>query len=124
MPIPASSTAYINSSGIGDAAGIPKPEQPTAREGGYVSQSWWRFFNIISGPPQQEANIVLGASPTSFTVPSDCQILIQGGNVTQIQYTRRGTYVLGFTSGYFPLSDGDTITITYTVAPTAVYFPC
>jgi len=129
MTIPASSTAYIVSSGIGDIAGIPKPEQPIARQGGFVEHSWWRFFNILAGPPQQEAVITLGPSPTSFTVPSDCQILIQdpGSKITKIQYTRRNTYTLGFTSGYFPLSDGDTITITYnTGAPTPVctYFPC
>lgn len=121
--IPASSKAYIVASGIGDVAGVPKPESPIA--GSFPpTQAWWRFFNILDGPPQQEANIVLGASPTTFIVPSDCQILITGGTGVSLQYTRRGTYNLPTNIGYFPLSDGDALTITYASAPTCTYFPC
>jgi hypothetical protein len=117
--------AYIAPGPIGDAAGIPKPQSPIAGDLP-CNRDWWRFFQILDGPPQQEANVVLPAAPASadFRVPNDCQILIQGGTVSSITYTRKGTYTLGFTSGYFPLSEGDIITITYTVAPTVTYFPC
>jgi hypothetical protein len=122
--IPASSNAYINPAGIGDAAGVPKPAMAIADAQGRVTPSWWRFFNILDGPPQQEAPVILGSSPTTFVVPSDCQILIAGGTGVSLQYTRKGTYNLPTTIGYFPLSQGDALTITYSTAPTVVYFPC
>ena len=133
MAIPASSKAYVNTQGTGDQAGIPKMNQPIGevrdRQGQPIGQAFmgqilWRFLNILDGPPQQEAPIVLGASPTTFICPSDCQILITGGTGVSLQYTRKGTYNLPSSIGYFPLSDGDALTITYATVPTAIYFPC
>ena len=106
-------------------SGVPKSNQQIVDpQTGIIRSNWWRFFQSISTSPQPEMAVVLGASPTTFTATSDSQVLITGGTVSSVTYTRKGTYNLGFTSGFFPMSIGDSITITYTVAPTVVYFPC
>jgi hypothetical protein len=90
----------------------------------YVGTILWRFFQILAGPPMQESAVILGNSPTAFVAPTDSQILIVGGTGVSLTITRKGTYNLPSTIGYFPVSDGDILTITYTTAPTVTYFPC
>ena len=119
------SKAYAAQGPTGEFSGVPKMQQRiTDPKTGIMDVSWWRFFQILAGAPQQESNVVLGASPTAYTATSDSQILISGGTGVSLQLTRKNTYNLPSTIGYFPVSDGDILTITYATPPTVTIFPC
>jgi hypothetical protein len=70
--------------------------------------------------------IVVGASPFTYTPPigSRGMVVVAGGNVTAIAYNRRGVATgLGVVAGPVEVSPGDTVTVTYAVAPTMTYVP-
>lgn len=68
--------------------------------------------------------VVVGASPTSFTAIDPGTLSVQAGTVSTVTLTRGGTTItLGLTAGLVPMSAGDKVTITYTVAPTLNFIP-
>ena len=78
--------------------------------GGKTHTTWYRYFqNIYKGlPPSSESTLTLGASPWTYNAPAKGFVIIRGGTQTQ---------------GIFPLSQGDTLTITYSVVPNIVWVP-
>jgi hypothetical protein len=51
-------------------------------------------------------------------------MIIRGGSVSAVQFTRSVTTLTGQTQGVFPLAQGDTLTITYTGGgPTLTWVP-
>lgn len=118
------SSSYLTPGNMGDFTGIPKPEAPIAKkDSGACEQAWWRFFNAIAGVPGTESAVIVGLSPTSFRATQRGQLLVTGGTVSSITVTRKNTYTPGANSGYFPMSPGDVITITYSGLPTVTFFP-
>lgn len=66
--------------------------------------------------------VAIGASPSSYMVPSSGKIVVQGGTVSLIEIGRRGTFVVtGLITAVLPVSRGDVVRITYIVAPTVNY---
>src|SRR5579875_1414215 len=66
------------------------------------------------------------ASPFTWTNALGVRVLIvvSGGTVTAISITRLGISTsLGLTSGSFIIDPGDSITVTYTAAPSMVGIP-
>lgn len=67
-----------------------------------------------------------GASPYDLINVgySPCRVLISGGTVSSITYSRDGATfdATGLTAGQFELSPGDRLRITYTVAPTIMQY--
>ena len=118
--------AYLPTpTGVGqDYAGIPKPDQPLTRKGDYPTTPWWRFFLMISSKPVPESAITIGASPTAFTAPAKCNVLVLGASVSSLVAKRLNSYTLSYTQGYVPMSQGDVLTVTYSGGtPTMTYFP-
>ena len=110
---------------------LPTYENPIINRGpdrnssGNTNSIWYRFFQgsfqgIAPGP---ESAVALPASPALYTAPSKGFVIVSGGTVSAIQFTRIGTYLLPVTSGVLPVSKGDMLTITYTVLPTVVFVP-
>ena len=65
----------------------------------------------------------VGASPwTTPAQPFDVTVYVHGGTISNIQLTSAngGTHATGLSSGAFRLAAGATMTITYSVAPSAV----
>lgn len=63
-------------------------------------------------------------SPYTYTAPSNGVIVISVGTVTVIEYGRSGAfYVVGLIAGLFPILNGDSIRVTYAVAPTMTFLP-
>jgi parallel beta-helix repeat protein len=76
--------------------------------------------------PRTVSTISVGASPFTYTNNTDAPILIiiSGGNVSSISYNRGGSStILPITSGSIWLGIGDSITVTYTSAPTMIAIP-
>lgn len=66
----------------------------------------------------------VGASPYVFTATVRGSMAVFGGTVSAISIGRGATNVNpGLLSGIFPLSAGDTLTVTYTAVPTMDFIP-
>lgn len=103
---------------------VPTYEQPLTKSG-QTSSVWYRFFQgLFQGQPSgNEISITAGASPYTYTAGQKGFLLVQGGTVTAIQLNRSVTTLTGLTGGIFPLSLGDSLTVTYGGLPTLVWYP-
>jgi hypothetical protein len=77
----------------------------------------------VGTPPSAEAQVTVGPSPFAYQALKKGFIIITGGTVSLIQFTRVGTYSIGVVSGIVPVDLGDTITVTYSGAPTMTFVP-
>lgn len=102
----------------------PTYEQPLTKNG-QTQSVWYRFFQgLYQGtPPAAEKSITVGISPFSYTAPTKGFLIINSGIVTATQFTRSVTTLTGQTTGIYPLSQSDTLTITYTGLPTITWVP-
>jgi hypothetical protein len=102
----------------------PTYETPLTVKGS-THRTWYAFFqNIYKGsPPSSESTLTLGASPWSYQATAKGFAIIKGGTVSAVQFGRTQTTLTGQTQGIFPLSQGDTLTITYSVVPTVTWVP-
>jgi|GEM_PF-6951911 len=68
--------------------------------------------------------VSVGASPFAYTAAARGALAVSGGTVSAISMTRGGTTIpLGVLAGLFQVTNGDKITITYSVAPTVNFAP-
>jgi hypothetical protein len=106
--------------------GIPTYEQPLT-VGANMSSSWRRWFHDIEvgTPPSNEVRVTVTGSPFAFQAPSRGAVIVNGGTVSQIQFSRTTgiNYVTGQTSGMFSMSLGDVLTVTYSGLPSMIFVP-
>jgi len=73
------------------------------------------------------SGITVGVSPFSYknAGKSNVDIIVDGGTVSAIAYSRDGTnfFTTGLTAGMFSLSPGDTLKVTYSATPTMTLVP-
>ena len=69
--------------------------------------------------------ITVGGSPFSYTATGNGMVIVSGGTVSLVQFSRDGTTFLsvGFTAGIVPVRKKDIVRVTYTVAPTMTFVP-
>lgn len=104
------------------------PNYPTPLEvGKHTSKDWYFFWaGLFTGlPPANEVGVTLGASPYTYSAPVRGSVIVNGGTVTVIAFSRDGVtfYTTGQTSGMFLLNAADQLRITYAVAPTVTFVP-
>lgn len=104
---------------------LPSLDQPMVdTKTGIPTTAWQRFLQHFQDQPPAIDNPAAGSSPFSYEFSTDGALAVVGGTVSLIQYSRaRVTFTTGLTSGIIPGSMGDTIVITYTVAPTLWFIP-
>jgi hypothetical protein len=93
---------------------------------GNTSSAYYRFLHDINigNPPSAEMAITVTASPFTYTPSQAGVVIINGGSVSQVTYTRSTTaYITGQTAGMFPVGAGDTLIVTYASAPTMTFAP-
>lgn len=79
-------------------------------------------YNIAPNSPP--SSVAVGASPVTLTAADPGFYVITGGAVTMLSLTRQGLTVnLPTTLVQVVVSAGDTLTITYTSAPTVTFWP-
>lgn len=93
--------------------------------GKQITRSWFRWFQDEDNglPKGAEITVSVGGSPFVFTAPSAGYIILRGGTVSAVELTRTVTILTGQTAGFFPLSQGDQLTVTYSALPTMVFVP-
>lgn len=103
---------------------LPTYTQPL-EQGDNLSASWYRWMHDtdIGTPPSAEAVVTMTASPFVYQATKKGFLLITGGTVSGVTFTRVGMYATGHTSGFFPVEVADKITITYSVVPTVTFIP-
>lgn len=93
-------------------------------ETGLISQAWQQFIAKLVGEPKSIVAIAVGASPFSYQAQDDGNVSVVGGTVTDISIKRAAvTLATGLTVGLIPVSQADTVIVTYAVAPTMKYIP-
>jgi hypothetical protein len=106
---------------------IPQFEQRLLKQGGTTDKNWYFFWQALwKGLPQAaETAVVLSPTPFTYTSSQRGFVIVQGGTVSLIQFSRDGVtnYSTGQTSGCFPLAAGDSLIINYTVAPSVTFVP-
>lgn len=107
-------------------ASLPTYSQPLTMED-HISKVWYRFFaDTHTGRPQgSEYALAPSGSPYTFIAPSAGFVIVQGGTVSAIAFSRNGTtfYPTGQTQGCVPVSAGDTLVITYSSVPALTFVP-
>ena len=103
---------------------LPNIAAPAVTEKLLFVESWIKFFAALINPPSAIAPITLTGSPFSYQTAEKGTVSIVGGTVSAVAIIRgQTTLSTGLTAGLFPLGLDDTITITYTVAPTVNFIP-
>ena len=79
----------------------------------------------VQPAPQPESAITVTASPFVLQTTRDCVVIINGGTVTLVEFSRDGAtfYAAGMITGMFTLSRLDRLRVTYTLAPTMTSVP-
>lgn len=81
------------------------------------------YDGLLQDPPslaQPEQAISVGASPFTYTASFNGWVRITGGTVSNITLTRTSGYTV--TGDIFPVSRGDSLTVTYSGLPTMIFF--
>lgn len=109
----------------------------TTAEAGAVEYDGTKFYATpsdatrrrlnISNEAVLPSNISVTASPFTYqnTTAYDGDVIISGGTVSNIEFTRDNTtfYTTGLLTGVLQLSPNDRVRVTYTVAPTMTLVP-
>lgn len=93
-----------------------------------VTNSPWYFFwqGLFRGlAPAAVVPVIPGASPYTYTAAVKGFMLITGGTVSLVEFSRDGVtfYSYGTTSGQFTLNAADRLRVTYSVTPTMTFVP-
>lgn len=70
------------------------------------------------GAPPRPIVITIGASPYLYTAPFAGWVVINGGTVSSITFSRDGATFFTVPGGVVPVAQGDQVIVTYSVAPT------
>jgi hypothetical protein len=105
---------------------IPKFEQQIIDEKN-TNKQWYFFLQGLwkGTPPASESAVTVTTSPMTYVATQRGFMVLSGGTVSAIAFSRNGTtfYTSGEVAGSFPLSNGDSLRVTYTVVPTMTFFP-
>lgn len=105
---------------------LPNYRQPVYTKGA-MERTWYQFFSDVwKGKPASGVNpLTPASSPFRYQADSKGFMMIQGGTVTLVQFTRDGitNYNTGQTAGVFPLAQGDTLIVIYSALPALTWVP-
>lgn len=82
-------------------------------------------FDMSPAAAGAAQSITVGASPFNYTGVGDGLLVVSGGSVSLITYSRNGSAIaLGLISGTIPILKGDVVAVTWLVsAPTMTFIP-
>lgn len=105
---------------------LPSTRQPVVEAAPNGTQQftvpWYRFFGSLLNSNAAPEVIAVTASPFSYTAANDGLVIVTGGTVSLVEYGRGGVFTnIGTIAGAVPVSQGDVVRVTYTVAPTITF---
>lgn len=94
---------------------------------GNTTRGWYSFWaGLMTGQATGLPSPMTGGpSPYSYKATQGGTLIIQGGTVSLVSFTRDGVtnFNTGQTQGMYPLSQGDTLIINYSAAPNLSFVP-
>lgn len=94
---------------------------------GNMERTWYQFLtDLWKGKPSgAETSISSSTSPLVYQAQEKGFMIVQGGTVTLIQFSRDGVtnYNTGQTNGVFPIAQGDTLRVIYSSVPLMTWVP-
>jgi hypothetical protein len=105
--------------------GLPDFGLAAVDKEGKFSAAWQRGLTRLAQltAARKIAAVSPGASPFTYTATTIGNLLITGGNVSAVLLTRGLQSAACPVSGFIPMAAKDSVTITYTVAPTLTFVP-
>lgn len=106
--------------------GLPSPTLPAIDpKSGKFGSVWYQFLTRLAQLTAESPMTApaVGASPFTFTAGTIGHMFVTGGTVSSIVLTRSGTSITCQANQFIPMAAGDTITVTYSVAPTMTFVP-
>lgn len=95
--------------------------------GRHTSRDWYFFWSgLFRGlPPGNVEPVTVGASPYEYSAVKRGSMIVAGGTVTLIEFTRDGIdyYDVGVTAGMFALNASDRLRVTHAGAPDMTFVP-
>lgn len=86
-----------------------------------VTSFFMKPLSVLAGT---QVSVSVGTSPHAWTAPAKGKLILSGGTVSAVTLTHLGGPAITVpTAGIIPVEAGDIVTITHTVAPTAVFIP-
>jgi hypothetical protein len=96
-------------------------------KGGNTNKSVYRWIQDTDNgtPPSTEMQITVQGSPFSYQSPKKGYVIVNGGTVSSIQFSRTPGifYATGLTTGMFSVNANDVIKVTYSALPVMVLVP-
>jgi len=109
---------------------ILPPNNALVDERGVIATNWWRFLLNVSQQAfgvnaTQPATVTVTASPFVFTAVVQGSLLVAGGPVSLIEYSKDAVtwFPMGIVQGPIQVVPNDHVRITYTNAPALTFFP-
>jgi hypothetical protein len=105
--------------------GLPNFDIDVIDEQKRLTTQWQRAFTrLFQLTPERAISAVApGPSPFTWSAFTIGHLLIAGGNVNAVTLTRGRVSIAVPTSGFIPVAAKDSVTITYSVAPTLSFVP-
>lgn len=105
---------------------LPEYNEPLSTKGN-TQRGWYSFWaGLFTGQSTGPASsVVAGTSPFTYKAAQGGTLIIQGGTVSMVSFSRDGVtnFNTGQTQGLFPLSQGDILIITYSATPNLTFLP-
>lgn len=101
---------------------VPSTNQPIS-ENGIVTTVWQRFFNALVSSPSAIASIQATQSPVAYKAAERGTLSISGGTISDVTLQRASVSISLGPVRLVPVANADTVTITYSVAPTISFIP-
>jgi hypothetical protein len=94
---------------------------------GNTNKSFYRWIQDtdIGTPPSTEIPVKVSASPFVYQPPKKGYVLVSGGSVSVIEFSRTPGifYITGMTTGMFSVNANDSLRVTYSSMPLVVLIP-
>lgn len=106
--------------------GVPSPVLPAIDpKSGKFASVWYQFLARLAQLTAESPMVVpaVGASPFTFMATTIGNMFVTGGTVSSIVLTRSGVSITCQPDQFIPMAAGDTVTVTYAVAPTMTFVP-
>ena len=95
--------------------------------GGNTTRDWYFFWSgLFRGlAPGNVEPDTTGTSPYEYSAVKRGSMIVAGGTVSLIEFSRDGTnyFDVGVTAGMFSLNASDRLRVTYAVAPDMTFVP-
>jgi len=102
---------------------VPGSNVKIQSQSGGASTEYLRFFGNLPGvgKPAAISGVALGGSPFQYVASVPGFLSVSGGTVSAITLTRNGAAIP--IASPVPMSNGDAVTVTYSVAPSINFVP-